>query len=113
MRQYYLQGRYPTGKPVSASLTPSGALLKATLLNATWKPTSCSTYPSDREGWGLLRLNRVLYLGTGKRKLFVHDRRNTNGLRKGGAQSFNVEVLSDTKPLKVTLVWTEPPTLMR
>lgn len=112
VRQYFVEGWYPTGhKQPDNSLDPSAALLKAMLLNATEKPTvSASTvYPADDEGWGLLQLDRVLRLPGGTRKIRIWDVFNTNGVFTGDACTHTVTVKNANKPLKVTLVWTEPP----
>ncbi|NIP86543.1 MAG: S8 family serine peptidase, partial [Planctomycetales bacterium] len=49
VRQYFMDGYYPTGSPdPEATFTnPSGALLKATLLNSAVDMTGISGYPSD------------------------------------------------------------------
>ena len=54
VRQYLMEGRHPTGKPrPEHSIIPTGALLKAVLLNATLPPQDRSAHPSDAMGWGL------------------------------------------------------------
>ena len=51
VRQYLTEGRHPTGKRGPAhSITPTGALLKAVLLNATLPPQDRSAHPSDAMG---------------------------------------------------------------
>jgi hypothetical protein len=123
--QYYSEGYYPTGtqNPPDA-FTPSGALLKATLLNGTLNmtgtvgshpcadpgdPFTLGGYPGDLEGWGLIRLNSVLDLPGSPRTLRVWDRRNNEGLITGENGFHIVEVRSNAQPLKITLVWTDPP----
>ena len=108
-RQYFLDGRYSTGSPDSPPLTPSGALLKAVLINSTAKTTTSAGYPIHPEGWGLMQLDQALYLGIGERKLFVKDLRNADGLETDGAESFDIEVVSNKEPFRVTLAWTDPP----
>jgi Subtilase family len=110
IRQYYREGWYPTGtaRPQDV-ITPTGALLKATLLNATIDMTGVARYPSNNEGWGLARLENTLFFTGSPRHLSAWDRRNADGVATGEFQAFTVNVASATEPLKVTLVWSEPP----
>lgn len=110
VRQYYTEGWYPTGTPqLSDALIPSGALLKATLLNSTIDMTGILGYPGNLEGWGLIRLDDALFFCGDIRNLFVHDIRNAKGLNTGESHTHQVHVVSDAEPLKITLVWSEPP----
>jgi hypothetical protein len=110
VRQYFTEGWYPGGEPAEESRrTPSGALLKATLLNSTLNMTGVGGYPSNNEGWGLLRLDDVLTFPGSPRVLAVWDRRHADGLSTGEKRTEHVDVVSGRGPLKVTLVWTEPP----
>lgn len=110
IRQYYTEGWYPTGTPQPANVkNPSGALIKATLLNATIDMTNEAGYPSNTEGWGLARLNNTLFFPGAPRQLRAWDVRNADGLATGEFRTFSVDVASAVEPLKVTLVWTEPP----
>ena len=110
IRQYYREGWYPTGtaRPVDA-LTPTGALLKATLLNATIDMTGVAGYPSNNEGWGLARLNNSLFFTGAPRRLSAWDVRHADGLATGEFQAFTVNVAASGEPLKVTLAWSDPP----
>jgi hypothetical protein len=102
VRQYFTEGYYPSGSPVPAdALTPSGALIKAVLINSAVDMTGISGYPSDQEGWGRILLDNV--------RLRVVDVRNADGLSTGQSVSYEVNVLDDSVPLQVTLVFTEPP----
>lgn len=110
IRQYYAEGWYPTGTPQPSQIfTPTGALIKATLLNATIDMTGVAGYPSNNEGWGLARLNNTLFFPGSARELRAWDIRHADGLATGEFRAFAVDVASSTQPLKVTLVWTEPP----
>jgi hypothetical protein len=110
VRQYYSEGWYPTGviRPGTA-FVPSGALIKATLLNSTIDMSGVVGYPSAHEGWGLVRLSNVLFFPGSARKLHVWDVRNADGLATGESRTHSVDVGGNTQPLRVTLVWTEPP----
>jgi hypothetical protein len=108
-RQYFVEGWYPTGTPnQDDEVEPSGALLKAILLNSAAKTSEGTTYPSDEEGWGLLQLDRILPLGNGTSKLRFWDVRHVDGLAAPEFQPFEVKVAPHSEQLKVTLVWTEP-----
>jgi hypothetical protein len=110
VRQYYIEGWYPFGQPWSCqTLNPSGALLKATLVNSTLDMSEVAGYPSDTEGWGLLRLDESLFFPDDTRRLRVWDISAIEGLDTGETHSYQLEVGSSSEPLKITLVWTEPP----
>jgi len=109
VRQYFQQGFYPDGEPRNdRRVTPSGALIKAVLLNSTVDMTDHPGYPSDIEGWGLVQLDRTLSFG-GRRKLWVKDVRRNAGLRPGETRTYRFFVRDATEQLKVTFVWTNPP----
>lgn len=112
--QYFVEGWYPTGKRNDQhTRIPTGALLKAVLLNATVEmagdPGFPGEYPTIHEGWGRLQLDRSLYFAGTSRRLLVWDKRHAKGLKTGDTRTHEIEVLSSSEPLKVTLVWTEPP----
>lgn len=108
-RQYYTDGFYPTGVAENDPLIPSGALIKATLLNAGVDMTNISGYPSDQEGWGRLLLDNTLYFPGDLSRLQVADVRNADGLSTGGETDYPFVLGSSAAPLKITLVFTEPP----
>jgi hypothetical protein len=110
IRQYYTEGWYPSGtaRPQN-SITPTGALLKATLLNATIDMAGEAGYPSVTEGWGMARLDNTLFFPGSPRRLRAWDVRNADGLATGEFQAFTIEVASSTAPLKVTLAWSDAP----
>ncbi len=108
-RQYYMDGFYPSGAANGADgFTPTGALLKATLVNAAVDMTGVSGYPSNSEGWGRLLLNNSLYFSGETRVLLAEDVRNADGMSTGGMFELPFEVTSTSEQLRVTLVWTEP-----
>jgi uncharacterized protein YfaP (DUF2135 family) len=110
VRQYYTEGWYPSGThQATDARIPSGALLKATLLNSTIDMSNIAGYPNDQEGWGLIRLDNALFFQGDRRKLMVSDVRNANGLNTGESQRYSVYVGYESEPLKVTLVWSDPP----
>lgn len=108
-RQYFTDGYYPTGTPTNPPLTPSGALLKAIVINGGADMTGISGYPSNLEGWGRLVLDDSLYFPGDSSKLYIADVRNANGLSTGSQTTYMLAVTGSSQPLRVTVVYTEPP----
>lgn len=120
VRQYFRQGYYPYGRPVSGhERTPSGALLKAALMVGTvdmLEETENSPgvftdqqIPNDVEGWGRMNLDNSLYLYGDTRRLQVADVAKADGLLTGQSQSFSWRNLSLDQPLHICLSFTQPP----
>lgn len=111
VRQYYTDGYYPSGTANSLdAMNPSGALVKATLLNSSVDMTGVAGYPSAREGWGRVLADYALFFAGDTRRLGVlADIRNANGMSTGMEQAFNLTVTSSAEQLRVTLVWVDPP----
>lgn len=119
VRQYFTEGWYPSGtKQPHHAFVPSGALLKATLLNSTRDMTGndafgqaapLNGYPTNLEGWGELVLDDALYFNGDARNLWAWDVRHESGLLTGETQDYIINVVSNAQPLKITLNWTEPP----
>lgn len=112
VRQYFTAGYYPTGTATPAdSFTPSGALIKAALLNSAVDMTGVTGYPSNLEGWGRVLADNVLYFPGNTRTLIVYDFRNnaTGALSTGGSVSYSFTVTGATEQLRVTLVWHDAP----
>ena len=111
VRQYFVDGYYPGGKPDSTNgFVPSGALIKAAMINSAVDMDRIGNYPSEMEGWGRILAGDVLYFAGDDRKLAVlADIRNQNGMDTGNRQTFEFQVRDMTERLKVTLVWTDPP----
>jgi hypothetical protein len=110
IRQYFTEGYYPTGTPQPHHVfEPSGALLKSMLISSTVDMTGIAGYPSAQEGWGLVQLSRSLFFPGSANNLRVWDTRNADGLFTGDVVEHPVVVATNTQPLKVVLVWTDPP----
>lgn len=106
-REYFAKGWYSDGPS-----EPSGALIKATLINAAQNIAAIPGFPNEREGWGVVTLDRTLSFADDDHKLWVRDIRNTDaGTFDVGSQpgEYELDVASNTVPLRVTLVWTDPP----
>ncbi len=110
VRQYYTDGFYPTGAAVGGNgFNPSSALVKATLLNSCVDMTGISGYPSNQEGWGRVLLDGALYFTGDTSKLLAYDVWKAGGFTTGQSAAYTFNVASPGTPLKITLVWTEPP----
>lgn len=109
-RQYLVEGWWPSGAPVAAdALIPSGALLRALLINSTLPMDSLPAgYPNDLEGWGRLRLDEAFYFAGDSRELWLAEKRNAEGLETGELFVYRIDVESAAEPLAVTLAFTDP-----
>jgi PGF-pre-PGF domain-containing protein len=111
IRQYFTDGYYPTGYKIpNDNMTPSGALLKAMLINSARDMNGSYTeghIPSNGQGWGRILLDDVLYFFGDSRGLRVFD--ESRGLTTGDSRSYSLTVYNSSEPLKVTLVWTDYP----
>lgn len=111
-RQYFTDGFYPSGAAnANDGFTPSGALVKATLLNSAVDMTGVTGYPSNREGWGRVLLANSLVFSDGNRSMVLRDVRNTaaEAMNTGEFIELQVNVNSLFEPLRVTLVWHDAP----
>ncbi|HEX7809300.1 MAG TPA: S8 family serine peptidase, partial [Thermoanaerobaculia bacterium] len=124
VRQYYTDGFYPSGAASSTNaITPSAALLKATLIAAArpllWRKdiltnsrVAALPVPSIEQGWGFPVLDESLYFTGETKKLRVVDVPLSNGLTQGATSTIRVDVRPGT-PFKAVLVWTDPPGTIR
>ena len=112
VRQYYTGGWYPSGSSVPGdAFTPSGALMKATLINSGSNMTGVSQpIPSNCQGWGRVLLDDSLHISGDSRGLFVEDDPTGFALGSSGDErAFPLAIASSSEPLKVTLAWTDYP----
>ncbi len=112
IRQYYVDGWYPSGAANAADgFTPSAALLRASLVNSGQNMTGTTVMPANCQGWGRVLLDNTLYFSAAAetRKLFaIEDAGFPPGSSNDGFV-FPVTVNSSGVPLKVTLAWTDFP----
>ncbi|UPU35238.1 S8 family serine peptidase [Geomonas paludis] len=110
VRQYFTLGYYPLGTPTPANaFFPSGALVKAVLINSAQDMTGSGTegaIPSPGQGWGRIQLDRVLPFSVEAGRLAVVN--NEAGLATGGTWDAEFPVAGG-EPVKVTLAWTDYP----
>ncbi len=113
VRQYYTEGWYPTGtRRPDHAFVPTGALMKATLLNGTVDAANIVGNPDSGgtgEGWGRLLLENSLFFVGDPVNLRVWDVPHSGGLWNSETQSHVFNVATVGQPLRITLVWTEPP----
>jgi hypothetical protein len=113
VRQYFTEGWYPTGtRQPDHGFIPSGALLKAMLINSAVDVSGIAGFPgaaASGEGWGRVLADNALYFAGEQRNTAVWDVRNADGLLTGEVATHHVDVASNGRPLKVVLCWTEPP----
>lgn len=111
-RQYYMDGFYPSGMAnAEDGFTPSGPLLKATLLNSTVDMTAVSGYPSNREGWGRVLLDNSLYFDGDTNFNIIRDVRNASpeAMSTGDLIEIPITVNSNAHDLRVTLTFHDAP----
>jgi hypothetical protein len=110
VRQYFREGWYPSGELVQHNgMTPSGALLKAMLINSAVDMKGVAGYPNDLEGWGVIRLQNVLLFGGEARNLKIEDNRAGISTAETHQHELIVADHGNVSQLKVVLVWTDPP----
>jgi subtilisin-like proprotein convertase family protein len=104
------------------SLTNSPALMKALLINGSRSLGALYSFQTrnnvNLQGWGLPNLPATLpaFIGTnvaagGTAPLWIVDQNVTNALATSQSQTCRLKVdpFSTGQPLRVTLVWTDPP----
>jgi hypothetical protein len=121
IRQYFIDGYYPSGISDSANASvPSSALLRAMLVNAAQEMSGTGThdhtydigngpmaYPNPDQGWGRVVLDNALYFPGDSRNLGIDD--NSVGLAQGVTRSYNLTVDDNSVPLEITLAWNDFP----
>lgn len=106
-REYYTAGFLDSGtRNTSAGFVPSGALLKATLIDGAVPPGAASPDPDFDSGYGRVLLGATLAFAGGTFQLRADDHKA--GLLTGGVVSHAYDVAAGT-PLRFTLVWTDYP----
>jgi hypothetical protein len=114
IRQYFVEGWYPTGASDPAQgFNPSAALMKAILAASGEKMTGFFTdrknqqvWPNWSQGWGRPNLDKVLYFNGDTRELAIVE--NNVGLLTGNEIEYEYFVNAGEE-LKVQLVWTDFP----
>ncbi|MDO8724483.1 MAG: S8 family serine peptidase [Candidatus Methanoperedens sp.] len=105
IRQYYVQNE---------SISPSAALLKATIINGADNMTpgqygtgaykEIQSRPDNAQGWGRVNISNSLF-PSAPQKMRYQD--NTTGLSTSQSWNTSYNITSNSEPLRVTLVWTD------
>jgi fibronectin type 3 domain-containing protein len=115
-RQFFTDGFYPRGERTAADThTPSGAMLKAVLVNGT-NPLSvaANNWPDMNYGWGRAWLDSNLWFkntlggGDDSRRMRLFEKPNIAGLRAGEVDTYTINSVDAGAELRVTLTWYDP-----
>jgi hypothetical protein len=119
VRQYLADGFHPNGYAGSGPApVPSAALVKAILVNSGVNIDGDNVdgaIPDPSQGWGRVTLDEALFfVGDGRRLELLRDddvQSALDGFAAGAtaAEVFTVENCRTDRPLKISLVWSEPP----
>jgi len=114
MREYFVDGFYPRGEKTGEdALNPTGAVMKAILLNGT-NPLTPTNWPTSQNGWGRAWLDGNLWFkdtmvgGDDSRRLRVFERVNAAGLETGDVNEYTIDNVGVGIELRATLAWFDP-----
>ncbi len=92
-----------------AGVSPNPSLIKAAIINSAQEMNGVTTnllpIPNGNEGWG--RINMKLMMNTGVSTQYVNEELVFSN--PGVGQGIIGTVADATKPVRITLVWTDPP----
>jgi hypothetical protein len=95
-------------KIVNGGVNPSPAMIKAAIISSAQDMNALNSgaaIPNDGEGWGRVNLKYILNTGV----LMKHIDQTVRFYNPGESNSFNGSVQNSTKPVRISLVWTDPP----
>ncbi|MBN8480760.1 MAG: S8 family serine peptidase [Xanthomonadales bacterium] len=114
LRQYFTDGFYPRGERTAAdAMNPTGALLKAMLINST-NPLGAPAWPNADSGWGRPWLDGNLWFkttlggGSDVRRTRFFERIQAAGLKTGDVNEYPIANVAAGQELRVTLAWFDP-----
>src|SRR5438552_10402191 len=115
VRQYFMDGWYPTGSPQPANgFTPSAALLKSMIINSGREMTGTGAYafgetryPNFDQGFGRVTLDDAMFFAGDARGLSIDDHRS--GINTGDTVTYALAIGDPSESVEVTLVWTDFP----
>ncbi|MEZ4655067.1 MAG: S8 family serine peptidase [Candidatus Eisenbacteria bacterium] len=105
VREYFRRGFYPLGLDGGDPVAPTGALVKAVLVNCA-ADVATPDIPNNNEGFGRVLLDDALYFDGDTRELRTEM---DAGVSTGGVQTFEYEIDSSAEPFEVALVWSDYP----
>src|SRR5205807_1742883 len=117
VRQYFMEGWYPSGRPVMAdAITPSAALIRAVLIasgvpvtgSGTVSRGGSDTWPNNEQGFGRVLLSNVLPLAATGDTFRTQVVDETAGLLTGDAPTYTFHVATPG-PVKLVLTWSDFP----
>jgi subtilisin family serine protease len=106
LRQYFAEGRYPTGMPDSARRVTemSSALMRALAIAATDSNVGTEYPPNISAGWGRLDVSTVMHFSDDSNGLAFLD--ESVGVATDEDMTFQFD-LSGRVPIHVVLAWTD------
>ena len=117
VRQYFVDGWYPSGAPIANnSINPSAALIRAILIasgqqvtgTGTASRSATDTWPNNEQGFGRVLLSKVLPIAAAGDIFRTQVVDGTAGLLTGDAATYTFRV-SAAGPAKFVLTWTDYP----
>lgn len=118
VREYFTDGFYPSGRANAAdAITPSAALMKATLLASTRNMLGTGTRgdrPNNDQGFGRTTVDDALWFDdetTDARLQLLDDLDMDTGFTTAGQEDVFELRPTGTAPLKIMLTWTDAPAL--
>ncbi|HJT97334.1 MAG TPA: S8 family serine peptidase, partial [Rhodanobacteraceae bacterium] len=115
LRQFLTDGWYPRGEKTAAdAMIPTGAAMKAILLNGT-NPINSTSWPSTGTGWGRAWLDGNLWFkstmpnGDDSKRLRLFERPNAAGLETGEVNEYTIANVGAGVELRATLTWFDAP----
>src|SRR3989454_2419340 len=117
IRQYFVDGWYPSGSPVvNNAMNPSAALLRAILIasgqqvtgSGTVARSSTDTWPNNEQGFGRVLLSKVLPIAAAGDALRTQVVDGTAGLLTGDDATYTFHVATPG-PVKFVLTWNDYP----
>ncbi|HWP32057.1 MAG TPA: S8 family serine peptidase [Fimbriimonadales bacterium] len=109
VRQYFADGFADDGKKGGRSHSASGSLIRAMIMNGGVDMTGLSGYPGNKEGWGRLLLDGVLWFRGETRKLLYADKRHAQGVGTGEEHVYKMYVTGNSEPLRITMTFADYP----
>jgi hypothetical protein len=126
IRQYFIQGYYPSGTKGGASIDPDESLLRAVILAsakplsdggvwnklpfetgfARFSPISSSNIPDIFGGFGMPILDNAVTMSGGTYKMFYTSE---TFYPTTGASAYTVACSGTAQPVTLVLAWTDPP----